>query len=147
MLTEWGAKRLLAKSRESSLFPAPQRVFEITPLVPGSPSLDVRSRSPGGTRRSKGRFEIVDFRFLRESRTRLSRRKSQIGNRQSEINICLSVTVVLKCRKLSQKTRARPQIPTQSSPLSRLRPATVTPLGTPFDESCFPPSKARPLPR
>ena len=28
----------------------PQRVFEITPLVPGSPSLDVKPHSPGGTR-------------------------------------------------------------------------------------------------
>ncbi len=27
--------------------------FEITPLVPGSPSLDVKPHSPGGTRRTK----------------------------------------------------------------------------------------------
>ena len=48
-LPEWP----LAKSRIWSLFQAPQRVFEITPLVPGSPSLDARPHSPGGTRRSK----------------------------------------------------------------------------------------------
>ena len=40
----------VAKSRIRSLFQTPQRVFEITPLVPGSPSLDVRPHSPGGTR-------------------------------------------------------------------------------------------------
>src|SRR5215472_9126337 len=129
--------RRLAKLRISSLFQAPQRVFEITPLVPGSPSLDVRSRSPGGTRRSNCRFKVVNFRLLRESPTRSSRLKSQISNRQSEINICLSVTVVLKCRRLSQKTRAQPLKPMQSSPPSRLRLATVTPLETPSGASCF----------
>src|SRR5262245_32800370 len=118
--------------------PRSQRVFEITSLVPGSPSLDVRSRSPGETRRSNGRFKIVDFRLLRESPTGFSRLKSQIGNRQSEFNICLSVTVVLKCRRLSLRTRARPQILTQNSPPSRLRPATVTPLGTHSGASCSP---------
>src|SRR5262245_27452947 len=75
----------VAKLRVWALFQAPQRVFEYTPLVPGSPSLDARSRSPGGTRRSNCRFKIVDFRLLRGSPTRLSRLKSQIGNRQSEI--------------------------------------------------------------
>src|SRR5436309_2570061 len=46
---------LLAKSRIQSLFLAPQRVFEITPLVPGSPSLDARLHSPGGARRQEYR--------------------------------------------------------------------------------------------
>jgi hypothetical protein len=46
-------KAVLAKLEISSLFKAPQRVFEIAPLVPGSPSLDVRPLSPGGTRRSE----------------------------------------------------------------------------------------------
>src|SRR5262249_15471477 len=138
---------LACKIADLVFIPSSQRVFEITPLVPGSPSLDVRSRSPGETRRSHGRFKIVDFRLLGESLTRLSLFKSQIGNRQSEINICQSVTVVLKCRKLLRKTRARPQILMQSSPLSRLRPATVTPLGTLSGAFCSPRSKARPSPR
>ena len=51
-------QQMLAKCSIHALFQAPQRVFEITPLVPGSPSLDVRSRSPGGTRRWN-----FDFRF------------------------------------------------------------------------------------
>ncbi|PYL72115.1 MAG: hypothetical protein DMF26_17405 [Verrucomicrobia bacterium] len=46
-------KALLAKLEISSLFKAPQRAFEITPLVPGFPSLDVKPHSPGGTRRSE----------------------------------------------------------------------------------------------
>src|SRR5215831_18227208 len=72
----------LAKSSKPSLFQAPQRVFEITPLVPGSPSLDVRLHSPGGTRRSNCRFKIVDFRLLRGSPRvfLVSNRKSAIGN-------------------------------------------------------------------
>ena len=40
----------LAKLPIWSLFNAPQRVFEITPLVPGFPSLDVKPYSPGETR-------------------------------------------------------------------------------------------------
>jgi len=53
----------LAKLPIPCLFQAPQRVFEITPLVPGSPSLDVRPHSPGETRRRNCRFKIADFRF------------------------------------------------------------------------------------
>jgi hypothetical protein len=46
--------RLLAcKIADLVFIPSSQRVFEITPLVPGSPSLDVRSHSPGETRRQK----------------------------------------------------------------------------------------------
>jgi hypothetical protein len=30
--------------------PSPQRVFEMAPLVPGFPLLDVKPHSPGGTR-------------------------------------------------------------------------------------------------
>jgi hypothetical protein len=40
----------LAKLAIPFLLAAPQRVFEATPLVPGSPSLDVKPHSPGGTR-------------------------------------------------------------------------------------------------
>src|SRR5207342_939762 len=69
--------------------------------------------------------------------------QSQIANRHSKIKRCLSVTVVLKCRKLSLKTRAQPQIPMQSLSPSRLRPATVTPLEIPSGASCFPHLKAR----
>jgi hypothetical protein len=51
-LAVW-AQTLLAKVLSWRLLDAPQRVFEITPLVPGSPSLDARPHSPGGTRQSE----------------------------------------------------------------------------------------------
>src|SRR5215469_16322443 len=52
------APQLACKIADLVFIPSSQRVFEITPLVPGSPSLDVRSRSPGETRRWN-----FDFRF------------------------------------------------------------------------------------
>jgi hypothetical protein len=61
MVTEREAKRFLAKARVLVFIRGSQRVFEITPLVPGSPSLDVRSRSPGGTRQME--FSILDLRL------------------------------------------------------------------------------------
>src|SRR5207249_12078134 len=82
------------------LIPVPQRVFEVAPLVPGSPSLDGKPHSPGGTRR----LGILDFRFAIADL--FLSRLSEIRNPQSEIQLCQSVTVVLRCRKLSSKTRA-----------------------------------------
>jgi len=41
----------LAKFNLWCWFLTPQRVFEVAPLVPGSPSLDGKPHSPGGTRR------------------------------------------------------------------------------------------------
>jgi hypothetical protein len=60
----------------------PQRVFEVTPLVPGSPSLDVKPHSPGETRR----FGILDFRFAIADLflSRLSNPKSKIRNPKSK---------------------------------------------------------------
>src|ERR1700694_2365936 len=46
-------KSALAKFSHWCSFPVPQRVFEVAPLVPGSPSLDVKPHSPGETRRRK----------------------------------------------------------------------------------------------
>src|SRR4029077_9173648 len=118
----------LAKLRIWSLFQAPQRVFEITPLVPGSPSLDVRPHSPGGTRRSGDcRFKIADVRFIGARHTGLTRLRSQIGNRKSKIKICQSVTVVLKCQKPSRKTRPQPQIPMPNLLPNRSKPVTDIP--------------------
>src|SRR6266480_4210338 len=85
---------MLAKSRIRSLFQAPQRVFEITPLVPGSPSLDVRPHSPGETRQGRN----FDLRFRISIAPAIAGFQSSIENRYSKNRRCQSVTVVLKCR-------------------------------------------------
>ncbi|PYJ17856.1 MAG: hypothetical protein DME96_04615 [Verrucomicrobia bacterium] len=59
----------------------PQRVFEITPSVPGSPSLDVKPYSPGGTRRlEEFRFKIFEFRLPGRSWSSIANRKSTFEN-------------------------------------------------------------------
>src|ERR1051326_5826142 len=73
----------LAKWRELALFGSPQRVFEITPLVPGSPSLDARPHSPGGTRPRNCRFKIADSRLT--GAIPKPDFSSQIANRQSTV--------------------------------------------------------------
>src|SRR5437763_17177242 len=89
----------LAKSPGSSLFLASQRVFEITPLVPGSPSLDARPHAPGETRRQE--YRKVDTGNRKE-------KLSAIRCTQSALKLCQSVTVVLKGRTPSAKHEHRP---------------------------------------
>src|ERR1700675_4227541 len=92
------------QNRGNALYSGLAASFVITPLVPGSPSLDVKPHSPGETRH----FERKKSEFRR---TKCRYSHFLIHNSCSLISPCQFVTVVLKCRRLSAKTRAQPQTP------------------------------------
>src|SRR5947209_7117511 len=112
--------------------------FVITPLVPGFPSHDAKPHSPGETRQQ----EIPEIRNRKPEENSIRNPRFEIRN-----YLCQFVTVVLKCRKLSRKTRVQPLIPTPSLPPSPSKPVTVTPLEIRSAAFCFRRSRALPLPR